>query len=477
VAGGGGGAGRAGGAAGAGGLGGQSIGLAGAGGDTAGAAGGGAGSPLGGAGGGGGAMGAGEGGATGGLGGPSGAAGGAGSVASGGVGGKPAQPGGAGGEAPFACDSVCEAGEACVRGLCRGLSRWTTLSGDVHHAGFNLNETGTPPLSPAWTAPLVSQVPLWAAVTEGQRIYVATRGYYSSDAAVWALDPADGHVLWKYPFGRYYGVGQPTIDRGHLYVAAIQSQDPYLYSFVASTGAVFWSFPFASQTNLFWAPLVSPANNVYFNGGTYGGFCGVRGADGTQIFFNGALAQYDSWSPTLLNGQIYTFVGSTLRVHDPFTNAVFQTIETPIAGTPYSMNEAPVTDGDRLYLIGQSSLVAYRPGQAKPDWTTVAAYSGMPAVANGVVYSLSGKQLRADDAATGKVVWSFAGDSALSYPPAVAGHFVYVASDKNVYAVDASTQMQVWTASPGGWLSIAGGRLYVAQTNGTLAAYNLTKSP
>jgi outer membrane protein assembly factor BamB len=90
------------------------------------------------------------------------------------------------------------------------------------------------------------------------------------------------------------------------------------------------------------------------------------------------------------------------------------------------------------------------------------------------VFAISGGQLRANDAGTGAILWTFAADSALSYPPVVAGHFVYVASVGHVYAVDTTTQQMVWMDEPGGWLSIAAGQLYVAQSNGTLAAHALT---
>ena len=138
------------------------------------------------------------------------------------------------------------------------------------------------------------------------------------------------------------------------------------------------------------------------------------------------------------------------------------------------MNAAPVSDGEKIYLVAPPSLVAYLPGKSTPEWTASGAYTGMPAVANGVVYTLSAGQLRANDAATGNILWTFAGDSALSFPPVVAGSFVYVASSSNVYAFDTVAQQMVWSTKPGGWVSIAGGQVYVAQANGTLAAYALS---
>ena len=97
----------------------------------------------------------------------------------------------------------------------------------------------------------------------------------------------------------------------------------------------------------------------------------------------------------------------------------------------------------------------------------------MPAVANGAVYAISGGQLFAIDAGSGARLWAFPGDGQLSYPPVVAGDYVYVASTSVAYAVKISTQVAAWKATPGGWLSIAGGKLYVAQPNGTLSAYTL----
>jgi hypothetical protein len=387
--------------------------------------------------------------------------------------------GGAGGATGgTGCDSVCDASELCVHGICRGpISRWPTLGGDVHHAGFNANETGTPPLTPAWTAALATSGGLWPAVSDGTRIYVTENGYFDSATGMWALDPATGHTLWSYNFGRVSGLGQATVDRGSVYVAQVNSTPgTYMYSFVASTGKPLWSLPFSDQFDHLWAPLVTPAGYLYFDGGYYGGFYGLRAADGTEIFFNGGLPQWDSWSPMFLDGQIYTYVDGYLETNDLLTNAVLQTVsvQVPYKGAPYSMNAAPVSDGEKIYLVAPPSLVAYLPGKTTPEWTASGAYTGMPAVANGVVYTVSGGQLRANDAATGNILWTFAGDSALSFPPAVAGRFVYVASSTHVYAFDTVAQQMVWSTTPGGWISIAGGQVYVAQANGTLAAYALS---
>jgi outer membrane protein assembly factor BamB len=214
--------------------------------------------------------------------------------------------------------------------------------------------------------------------------------------------------------------------------------------------------------------VVSPNGHIYFDGGTYGGLYGLDTGSGSQLFFNGTLGQVDQWSPLLLNGMIYTFLGGDLRMHDPANGAVLS--EVMINGGGAS---TPISDGDKIYGIASSSLYAFRPGQPTPAWTASGSFTGMPAVANGIVYAVSGGQLYGIDAATGATLWTFSGDGELSYPPVVTRGYVYVASMNVVYALKPKTLIAVWKAAPGGWLSVAGGNLYVAQPNGILSAYPL----
>ncbi len=411
----------------------------------------------------------------GGTGGNTGTGGSAGTGAMGGAAGMAGAGGGAGaaGGAATDCDNRCGSGETCVKGVCRGsTSRWTTLGGDVHHSGFAINETGAPPLKRAWSVPLDGPGGLWPAVSDGTTIWITAHSYFGGHQRMWALSPEDGHTLWTYDFGDIFGIGQATVDGSHVYVAQCNNGGAsFMYSFVASTGTIFWSAPIGAQWENYWAPLVTPAGGIYFDGGSYGGLYGFDTASGQELFFLHSLEQYDEWSPLYLNGKLYSFIAGNLRTHDPATGSVVSTVSLTWNWNGWSMLTAPVSDGDKIYLIAPPNLHALKPGQGNPDWTQTGAYSGMPAVANGVVYAISGGQLRANDAATGSILWTFAADSMLSYPPVVAGKTVYVASDANAYGFDTVTQKVIWTDAPGGWLSIAGGKLYVAQANGTLAAH------
>jgi outer membrane protein assembly factor BamB len=314
---------------------------------------------------------------------------------------------------------------------------------------------------------------LWPVVSDGARVYVTERSYQDPQTTLWALSPADGSVLWSHDFGSLWQVSQPTVDNGHVYLAQVNNNPgTVMYSFVARDGSLLWSQPIADQWDEIWAPL-AVGDDVYIESGEYGGMYGFDTADGAQLFYIG-LGQYDQWNPLYLNNGIWTYVAGNLEKHDPLTGALRFMATVPWTWVDWSMHTSPISDGTKIYAIAPPNLHAFMPGQTTPVWTTSGSYSGLPAIANGVVYTISGGQMRANDAATGTTLWTFPADGVLNHPPALAGHWAFVASDDHVYAVDTNTHAGVWMGAPGGWLSIADGKLYVAQPNGTLSAWALT---
>src|SRR5262249_53412495 len=154
---------------------------------------------------------------------------------------------------------------------------------------------------------------------------------------------------------------------------------------------------------------------LYFDGGDFGGLYGRDARTGAPLFFGGGLEQYDEWSPVFFGGAVYTFVEGHLRRHDPLPGAVSWAGPGAWDWNGWSMRTSPVSDGRRIYVIAPPTLYAFEPPDATPRWSAQAAFTGMPAVVNNVVYALSAGQLQALDADTGAHLWSFAGDSALEY--------------------------------------------------------------
>jgi hypothetical protein len=351
---------------------------------------------------------------------------------------------------------------------------WPGVGGDVRHSGYNAAETGTTPLTFAWNAGL-STAALAPVAYEGGRVFATAQTYFAASTLLWALDATTGSTQWTHDFGDVHNVGQPAVYQGRVLVGQNDSSPgTFLWSFNAANGALNWASPVGSQWEYYWSPIVA-GNAVYMNGGYYGGLYGFNLTTGAQLFFNSSLEQYDEWSPAYDNNTVYTFVSGNLRAHDPLTGVIQWTRNVTWNWAGWSMKSSPVIGAGMIYVIAPPALYAINPTTHIVDWSTTGFnYTGTPAVAGGSVYAISAGILRSLNAATGAFQWSFAGDTALNHPPVIAGDHVFVSSDANVYAVRISDGVQEWTSPIGGWISVAGGKLFVSRPNGVLTAYTLT---
>lgn len=380
-----------------------------------------------------------------------------------------------------ACATACAVGKVCTKGACATpVGSWSTFASDVAHRGVNDVETGTPPLSLAWsfqTQPDLSAGysagAVWPVVVDGGRVFVSYGSYNATHTPLFALNASDGTVLWQYDFGNVSRMGMPSVFGGRVLVGTgkpvTSGGMAYEWALNATTGSVDWSSSMSSQWETYWAPI-DVNGVVYTDGGTYGGLYGFKETDGSQLFFI-ALDQYDEWSPGYAAGSIYTFMAGHLRAHDPSAGTVLWTKQVTWNWSGYSMRTAPVLSGNDAYIIAPPTLYAVNLTTQATDWSASGTYAGTAMVSGGVVYGLSALHLVARDANTGALVGTFAGDGQLKYPPIAAGGYVYVASDANVYAIDPKTFQSVWTAQDGGWLVIAEGRLFIARTDGKVNAY------
>lgn len=349
---------------------------------------------------------------------------------------------------------------------------WSTIGSDNQHTGVNALETGRPPLSLAWSFAFDGGGTINPVVSDGPRVYAAVQSYFAGNA-IYGLDAADGGTLWSRQFGSKFSLGQPAVFDGKVYVAHCNhSGDTKLWSLDALTGAVHFSVAMSAQWETYWAPVVDNGA-VFTNGGYYGGLYGFRTSDGANLFFLG-LEQYDEWSPAIDQGKVYTFVAGKLRQHDPVTGAINWTTTVTYNWSGWSSQTYPVIGAGRAYVIARPVLYAVDLTSRAVSWSATGLnFTGVPAFHAGRVYAVSAGNVRVHDAATGAYLWTFVGDGALSFPPVIANGYLYASSNANVYAVDLATRAQVWTAAGGGWLSISGGKLYVASGR-TLTAYSLS---
>jgi outer membrane protein assembly factor BamB len=327
-------------------------------------------------------------------------------------------------------------------------------------------------------------------VAEDGRVFVTSNdtSYATPTTTALALDEATGAKVWSYDFTSYNSVGQPAVFDGRVFVTESSSVGAggFLWCFDAALGTVKWAAPmqsgysYGSDTNL--APIA--ANGVVFTeGGYYGSIYGFKAADGSQVFgSNGQTYSSDQWSPAWDHGVLYNFSDGNLYARSPTTGAAI--VETPLGtGSSYSrysrygapsVPSLPALGGGHALVVSSPDLAAVNLTTMAADWTASAAFTGSPAVASGTAYAITAGMLEAREVKGLALDFTFPGDVKLCYPPVVAGGHVYVASPDNVYAIDLKSQKAVWSAKPGGWLSVARGRLYVARADGKLDAWKLT---
>jgi hypothetical protein len=351
---------------------------------------------------------------------------------------------------------------------------WPTFGDGPSHTGYFAGDVGeTPTTSLLWSSNLESSLNQVAVV--GGVVYATNDSYFGASYLT-ALNSATGAQLWNYAFNTAFSVNPPTVDGGHVYVQRSDNEgDTQLWSFNAATGAVVWSAPFGSQWENYCAPTVANGS-IYIDGGTYGGMYAFNQASGSQEFFD-SEPMCDEWTPSYYNNHVYSWVQGTFAEYSPTTGATDWSVNLGGSYYTYSMNDsvAAISDG-QAFLIGSNGLFAVNLSTQSESWQVSGnTFSGSPAVANGVVYAISGDTVEAFNAASGAPVGTYtAGESLLADPqPIVTDDSLIVASADKTYIFNLQQQTLAGSLPVGGLLSLANNVLYVASDSGILYAYEV----
>jgi hypothetical protein len=136
------------------------------------------------------------------------------------------------------------------------------------------------------------------------------------------------------------------------------------------------------------------------------------------------------------------------------------------------MNCAAPIANNLAFLNGFTSLTAVNIASQSTAWTINGSFTGTPAVNNGLVYVISGSQVEILNANTGTSVGTLqTSDSGLTGQPVLAGDSLIVSSSSNTYLFNLQTGALVQTIPYGGPVSVAGGQLYLAGSDGVLRVY------
>ncbi|OYW26715.1 MAG: hypothetical protein B7Z47_07345, partial [Chthoniobacter sp. 12-60-6] len=230
------------------------------------------------------------------------------------------------------------------------------------------------------------------------------------------------------------------------------SSDKQLWALNAADGTVLWNSPFSTQYYRYYSPAVSELG-VYVGGGFYGGIYGFNYQTGAQKFF---LSQdmTEQWTPAIIDGKIYSFVGNTFRNHHPDTGVVEWSVNLNGA-TVSTMSRTICGDAGRAFVVNTLTSGAELVGldlQAQSVlWRTAGTFKGTPATANGVVYACSGGVVKSFNSSTGAWVADFkAGtESSLNGSPLVSNDLLIIGSSTKTYIFNLTTSALIQTLTFG----------------------------
>jgi hypothetical protein len=380
---------------------------------------------------------------------------------------------------------------------------WVTFQGDAGHSGF-VNAQFDPILfTPIWTwsAPPNTGgnlVHINSVATGTGKVFV-TKDIYFDQAALYALNEADGTVSWIYAFGTMASEGPPAVANGNVFVPTTDPGEQCVaWAIDATLGTYQFKMPSTCQWSAFFAPTA--LGGSVLQASEYGSVY-------SYSIFSGGLqwevpaGAYDQTTPAADAQYAYQYgigTGSpALKVFDRMTGATVASIADPFApaSSGYSMFSAPMlgANGDAIVFsgggfsgygwssseqYGSRPLVSYNITGKTIAWRSANAYLTHPAVANGVIYAARNAPpaLDALSEADGHILWSWtppAGNTSFHRNTVVTNNLVFVSTDANVYAIDLNTHQAVWHYAKPGMLAISGSSILYIATGATLSDGNL----
>jgi len=293
---------------------------------------------------------------------------------------------------------------------------------DATHSGAQF-DTVTPPLARRWSRDLGGQIS-YPLIANG-RIFVTVA------TKLYALDEVNGATLWgPVDLGGTYGWSNAAYDAGRVFAV---NYNGVLSAFDAASGALLWSKQLPGQY-AFDSPPTASGGVVYVVGaGTGVTLYAVDEQDGavnwSELMFSGS----DSSPAVTSTGVFVSFACNAVYDFSPQDGSlIWQHSEGCTGGG----GSTPVFFGGRLYE--GDSLTDKRMFHA-PTGAVLGTFPAgpPPAFSGSTGFFLTGSILKARDAYSGAVRWSFTGDGTLISAPIVDNGYVYIGSRSGkVYALD-----------------------------------------
>ena len=355
---------------------------------------------------------------------------------------------------------------------------WSTFGNGPAHTGYSSSALGRTGWAQRWSYSASSSSLQPVASSDG-RVFASFRD--ASSSRVVALDAGSGAQLWSRSFASASSMNPPSWYNGRVYVQrGNHSSDTQLIALQDDTGATLWSAPHAAQWDSYMAPAVFDTG-VFVDGGYYGGMYGFSLSGGSQKFFVNK-AQSDSWTPSILDSELYAFVNGDFVRHDPATGAALWTRSLGWGGFGYSMGRTTALDSRRAYLINDSPTTTYYDEDLTcinldthaVVWSVNGDFNGTPAVSSGTVFALSGNTVQGRTATDGSLIATYAAPAGtyLSWQPIVTDDLVIAASNSNTFIFGRYDNTLIATLNRGGSPAVVDDALIISSpATGTVSAW------
>jgi len=324
-----------------------------------------------------------------------------------------------------AASYLAEASEAIQAAQQQGVAptdQWAMFGGGPTHHGFS-EQVITPPLREVWSTRTQDAV-VASPVTSAGRLYIGAR-----DGTFFALDRAEGHVLWTFAAGdRIEGTAAIAGD-----LVVFGAGDGRLYALDQATGQRQWERPLIGQIR---------------------GDCTV---EGEQLFVgdeSGTLWAVD-WATGTINWQMAT--------------------EQEIISAP--------AVGENMVVVGSwdTGLYAASATDGELRWRldTDGPISCSPTINESTVFCGSDDfSMYAVDLASGQIQWQVDVGGMVRSAPAIADdRLVFGSTDGSVYCLDSNTGEQLWQHPTDEEVlasaTITGDVVYIGSKDGVLYALDL----
>jgi hypothetical protein len=356
---------------------------------------------------------------------------------------------------------------------------WVTFQANASHTGGNPIIVNVSEISLKWEKP-IGEYGLEQVTAADGKVFVTDDAYVWYDAKMYALDEADGSLLWDKTFADGRRANPAAYSDGNVYVTTNDEFGSYynfyyravLRGFDAATGnPVGISEEFNSNDDAL--PAATPYGDKLY-----------LAPAGQRIEFQGIGI---SWSqpagssrdgtPAVTEDYIIDFANyGAVTVSERATGAFVRTVTSKFTG--YPQNVPVLGDYSNVLLTSSPGLItSYNWVTPRQQWFAqkVGVWS-QPSAAHGLVYVLRDGVMQVRNQFNGSYLWAWASPgNGLTGTIALASNYVFVSDSTTTYAINMATHEADWSYPKGGDLTISrAGTLFIAGADGALTAIDLT---